>query len=195
VRRLLPVVFVFVALASALAAQSAAPSATGAAPLVGRWQRTVTCQELVSALRNAGLGALAPYAWRGQTSSKGQSSFKPGSPKPTKAHPCSGAIPRLHSHFFNRQGEFGSLDWLGGQVDDGPYKIVDDRTVLIGTDPGAMFRFRVLDGKKLMLTPVLTRAMVRQAVAHPARFSAAGWAVSVAYAGHAWRRVPCQRWC
>jgi hypothetical protein len=183
-----------VVLASALAVQSTSLSATRGAPLVGRWQRTTTCQELVAALKKAGLGALAPYAWQGQTSTTGQGSFKPGSPKPTKAHPCSGAISRLHSHFFNRQGQFGSLDWLGGQVDDGPYKIINDHTVHIGNGP-VNFRFRILNGNKLMLTPVLTKAMVRQAVAHPAKFSAAGWAVSVAYAGHTWKRVPCNGWC
>jgi negative regulator of replication initiation len=86
------------------------------------------------------------------------------------------------------------LDWQGGQVDDGLYKIINDHTVHIG-DPGANFRFRILNGNKLMLTPVLTKAMVRQAVAHPAQFSGAGWAVSVAYAGHTWRRAPCSRWC
>jgi hypothetical protein len=150
---------------------------------------------LVSALTKAGLGALVPYAWQGQTSSTGQGSFRPGSPKPTKAKPCSGAIARLHSHFFNRQGQFGSLDWLGGQVDDGPYKIVDNHTLRIGSNPSARFRFRILSGNKLMLTPVLTKAMVREAVAHPAKFSSAGWAVSVAYAGHTWKRVPCNGWC
>jgi hypothetical protein len=76
-----PLLVAFVALASALAVQSASPSATGVAPLAGRWQRTVTCQELVSALTKAGLGALAPYAWQGQTSSTGQGSFRPGSPE------------------------------------------------------------------------------------------------------------------
>lgn len=191
-RRLLLVASV--ALASVLAAQSTSLSATQGAPLVGRWQRTTTCQELVAALKKAGLGALAPYAWRDQTSASGQGSFKPGSPKPTKAHPCRGAIPRLHSHFFNRQGQFGSLDWLGGQVDNGPYKIINDRTVHIGNGP-VNHRFRILNGNKLMLTPLLTKAMVRQAVAHPARFSSAFWGVAVAYPGHTWKRVPCNRWC
>jgi hypothetical protein len=121
--------------------------------------------------------------------------FKPGSPKPTKGHPCSGAIPRRHSHFFDRQGQFGSLDWLGGQVDDGPYRLTDQQTVHIGTNPAANFRFRILNGNKLTLTPVLTKAMVRRALAHPAKFSAASWAVSVAYAGHTWQRVPCNGRC
>jgi len=46
-----------------------------------------------------------------------------------------------------------------------------------------------------MLSPVLTKAMLRQALAHPQKFSAAFWAVSVAYAGSTWKRVPCQSWC
>ncbi len=166
--------------------------ATPKAGFVGRWQRVVTCPELVSDLKKAGLGALAPYAWQGQTSASGKSSFKPGSPKPTMSHPCTGAIARLHSHFFNQQGRFGSLDWEGGQVDDGTYRIIDSRTFRIGP---TRFHYRIVNGKTLMLTPVLTKAMVRQAVAHRKKFSAAGWAVSVAYVGHTWKRVPCNGWC
>jgi hypothetical protein len=181
-----------VALVFALASQSASLSATQDTSLVGRWQRTNTCQELVAALKKAGLGALAPYAWQGQTSSTQIPSFKPGSPKPTAAHPCTGAIARRHSHFFNAQGQFGSLDWLGGQVDENHYKIIDDNTVRFGN---VNFKFRILNGTKLMLTPVLTKAMIRQALAHPAKFGAAGWAVSVAYPGHSWKRVPCKQWC
>jgi hypothetical protein len=158
-------------------------------PLVGQWQRVLTCQELVAKLREAGLGMTAPYAWLGQTSAQGESSFKPGSPKPTLAHPCTGAIPRLHSHFFTASGQFGSLDWKGGQVDDGPYHPVNKNTVRIGT---VMFHFTIRGGR-LMLSPLLTRKMIRQAVADAAKFSPAFWAVSVAYSGHSWKRVPCNR--
>ena len=91
-----------------------APSASSAAAgLVGRWERVTTCQELVGELDKAGLGPLAPYAWSGQTSSTGLSSFAPGNPKPTQAHPCTGALSREHSHFFSQSGQFGSLDWAG----------------------------------------------------------------------------------
>jgi hypothetical protein len=156
----------------------------------------VTCQELVSELGKAGLAPLAPYAWLGQTSSTDQSSFAPGSPKPTKAHPCTGALKREHSHFFDQSGQFGSLDWLGGQVDNGPYRIINHNTVHIGSPPaGATFHYRILHGDTLMLSPVLTKAMIRKALAHPQKFSAAGWAVSVGYAGYSWKRVPCQNWC
>ena len=63
---------------SGAASTSTGPSATSPVPeLVGRWQRTVKCEELTSDLDEAGLAALVPYAWLGQTSSNGVSSFKP----------------------------------------------------------------------------------------------------------------------
>lgn len=179
----------------ATAAIGATPS-TAAPPvpdLVGRWQRTVTCQELVGDLAEAGLETLAPYAWLGQTSSTGVSSFEPGSPKPTAAHPCAGAIDRVHSHFFDAGGAFGSLDWNKSQVDDGPYTVVDDHTVKIGD---TTFHYRITEGgNTLALSPVLTDAMIDEALASPKKWSVAGWAVSVAYPRYTWSRVPCEGWC
>ena len=80
------------------------PTSPPVAGLVGRWERVLTCQELVSGLDKAGLAPLTPYVWLGQTSSTGLSSFASGSPKPTKAHPCTGALNREHSHFFSQSG-------------------------------------------------------------------------------------------
>jgi hypothetical protein len=159
-------------------------------PLVGQWQRLITCKELVADLKRVGLGATVAQAWVGQTSSSGESSFKPGSPKPTRDRPCTGAIARLHSHFFTGSGAFGSLDWHGGQVDDGSYRIVSPTTVSIG---GVSFHFTIRNGNMLSLSPMLTSAMIRKAVAHPAKFSPAFWAVTVACEGHSWKRVPCAR--
>ena len=122
-------------------------ASTPAAGLVGRWERLVTCQQLASGLDKAGLGPLARYAWLGQTSSTGRSSFAPGSPKPTKV----------------RIGEVA-------------------------------FRYRIRHGNTLMLSPVLAKVMVRQALAHPQKFSAGGWA-SRWPTPAAWKRVPCQSWC
>jgi hypothetical protein len=176
----------------AVAATAPASERSITSPLVGRWERTTSCQQLVAALKRAGLGATVAQAWVGQTSSTGESSFKPGSPKPTGARPCGGAIPRVHSHFFTADGEFGSLDWKGGQVDDGPYRIVGANIVQIGSGtPAARFRFAIRSRDTLTLTPILTRAMIRQANAHPTEFSSAFWAVTVAYPGHTWKRVPC----
>jgi hypothetical protein len=148
---------------------SATPrSRLGRSPLVGQWERVPTCRELVANLKGAGLGATVAQAWVGQTSSTGQSSFKPGSPKPTRAHACTGAISRLHSHFFTASGQFGSLDWLGGQVDDAPYRIVNSDTIETGS--GVLHAvFHTIGDGKLMLSPRLTKAMIREAAAHPKR--------------------------
>jgi hypothetical protein len=78
--------------------------------------------------------------------------------------------------------------WHGGQVDDGSYRIVNPTTVRIG---GVSFHFTIKNGNMLSLFPMLTSAMIRKAVAHPAQFSPAFWAVTVAYAGHTWKRVTC----
>jgi hypothetical protein len=158
--------------------------------LVGQWQRVTTCKDLVGDLKRAGLGATVAQAWLGQTSSTGESSSNPGSPKPTRAHPCRGAIARKHSHFFTASGNFGSLDWHGGQVDDGSYRIVNRATVEIN---GISFHFAVKNGNTLSLAAVLTRTMIRRAVAHPANFTPAFWAVTVAHAGRTWKRVRCSK--
>jgi hypothetical protein len=160
--------------------------------LVGRWERVTTCPELVDELEKAGFGTLVAQVWVGQTSASGRSSFKPGSPKPTKTQPCTGAIPRVHSHFFNEFGQFGSVDWTGKQVDDGPYRIVDDDTVVIGN---TTFRYRIANGDTLMLEPVISEAMKNETLAHPLEFTEAFWAVTVAYASHTWKRVSCSEWC
>jgi hypothetical protein len=146
----------------------------------------------VNDLKQSGLAPLAPYAWLGQTSSTGQGSFAAGSPKPTMANPCPGALKRKHSHFFNQAGQFGSLDWLGGQVDDDSYRIVNGSTLRIGH---VTFHYRITNGDILSLSPVLSQSMIRQALAHPQKFSDAGWAVSVAFPGQTWKRVPCDGWC
>lgn len=194
-RAILALVVMIVAVGVVASAGSGQSLATNRSPLVGEWQRVTTCSQLVTDLKVAGLGKTVAQAWVGQTSSTGQSSFKPGSPKPTRTHPCRGAIARLHSHFFAASGQFGSLDWLGGQVDGAPYRIINSDTVEIGSGlPHAKFHFTISDrGTRLMLTPLLTSAMVRQADAHPNGFTSAFWAVTVAYAGHTWKRVPCSR--
>jgi hypothetical protein len=156
--------------------------------LVGRWEHVNECPPLVKALDEAGLGALAPSV---------VGDFFPGiSAKKLakKANPCSGAKPFVHSHFFTDSGVFGSLTEDLEQIDEDAYAIIDDRTFRIGSDPGVEFHDEI-DGDTLSFSPVITKAMVAKALAHPFAFTEAGWSVSVAYPGETWKRVDCSGWC
>lgn len=148
-----------------------------------------TCQQYVTALRNAGLGTVTPAMLAGN-------GLVAGTPQQLARKPsiCQGAIARVHSHFFDAHGRFGSVDWKGKQVDDGFYLIVDARTVRIG-DSGAVFRYRISGGNRLTLQPLISAAAKRRALSHPLQFSIAGWMVNVALPAHARTRVPCNRWC
>jgi hypothetical protein len=163
---------------------------TDAPPLVGRWERVNECPQLVKALNHVGLGAVAP--------SMAAEYFPESSPKQLarKDDLCKGAEPFVHSHFFDDAGMFGSLDENKEQVDDAMYELRGDRRVHIGPNAnvGVVFRYEI-DGDALSLVPVLTPAMKKQALARPLEFSPAGWAVSVSYPGHEWKRVDCEGWC
>ena len=64
--------------------------------------------------------------------------FIPGVQSPDqlkdRAHPCRGAVPRKHSHFFTKDGRFGSLDWNGQDVDDGTYTLKGTNRVVIAKE-------------------------------------------------------------
>ena len=165
---------------------NATASLTQAGALVGRWEQTTTCQQIVSALQREGLRAIAPVILAGN-------GLVPGTPKQLAAKRaiCKGAVPRVHSHFFTRNGEFGSLDWNGRQVDDGPYRTLDGQKLRIGEGAWqGTFRYRIVNGRRLFLDPVVTAAAKRYALAHPLQFSLAGWTVAVALEGDPWKRVP-----
>jgi hypothetical protein len=160
-----------------------ASPATGS--IVGRWQQSHTCNQLVSALNALGLGSLAPGVVGDY--------FPNQTPAELAAKPdiCSGATPQLHSHFFTASGLFGSLDQFQNQVDDGTYVIVDSNTFMIGD---ARFDYSI-HGGYLALTPLITDKQRREALQHPWDFSTAGWMVAVSYPGTTWNQVACQGWC
>lgn len=154
--------------------------------IVGRWSHVHTCQELLAALQKAGLAATAPAA---------VGDFFPGStPQQLAAKPdiCSGASPMKHSHFFTKDGTFGSVDQNGQQVDNGRYLIRSHHRLLINN---GKFHYRVVDGNRLRLAPIITAAMRSQALASPLNFSVAVWEVAVSYTGQTWKRVRCGSWC
>lgn len=167
---------------------AALASGAGATPskLVGRWERVTTCQDIVAALRAAGLAKTAPAILAGN-------GLVSGTPQQLarKSNICGGAVPRRHSHFFTAAGEFGSIDYNGQRVDDGTFRILNSTTVRIND---GTFRFNIA-GKTLTLRPVLSAALKRKALAHPLRFSTAGWMVAVSIPPGSWKRVACAGWC
>ena len=144
-------------------------------PLVGTWERTQTCAELVAVLTDNGmersiLPSLAGDGWIPGVTKPGQIE-DPG-------NPCEDAVSRKHSHFFTPDGEFGSLDAAGDQVDDGPYSLRGKDTLVVG---GVTFKYRITNDDTLRLTP-------RIPACRPDCWEAT-WSVSVAYPGYTWHRV------
>jgi hypothetical protein len=148
--------------------------------LVGEWSRTTTCQQRADALEAAGLGRYAAEHAAGD-------GFVPGVTSVDQLEdpedPCKHAVPQVHSHFFTADGQFGSRDAQGDQVDDGDYELRGDDTVVIGTeDGGVTFHYRIEDGDTLYLDPELP------ACAKTGCWDAQ-WAIAVAYPGLPWERV------
>jgi hypothetical protein len=172
-------------MASLLLGGSASAASPDATSIVGRWQQSHRCQQLVDALNALGLGAIAP-AMVGDY-------FPEATPEElaAKTDLCSGARPIQHSHFFTADGMFGSLDQNFNQVDDGTYVMVDSNTFVIGE---ATFDF-TRTGDTLSITPRITAKQRADALKHPLEFSTAGWMVAVSYPGVDWKNVPCFGWC
>jgi len=157
--------------------ETAESSPSPAATIVGNWQRVTTCDERVTALENAGLGKFAVEHAAGE-------GWIPGIASPDQikdpAHPCNGAIPLKHGHFFTEDGLFGSTDDQGDQVDDGTYRVIDEDTIVIKKEFGNVtFNYRIQDDGTLLLDPVMPNCTKNGCFA-------AQWAVSVAYPGLAW---------
>ena len=148
------------------------------AGIVGTWERETHCEELVSALTDAGLDRWVLDAVAGNA-------FVPGVTRPEEiadpSKPCDGAVPRTHSHFFTQDGRFGSLDWNGEQVDDGTYELVGEDTFVVSKEfPDVTFHYAV-DGDTITFEPEIPTCT-------PDCFEAS-WSVAVAYPGETWRRT------
>jgi hypothetical protein len=133
----------------------------------------------VQALTEAGLGRYAAEHVAGE-------GWVPGVSDPSELkdpkHPCRGAVPLKHSHFFTANGEFGSKDAQGDTVDDGRFELADERTVIVTKEFGEVTFHFVADDEKLVLTPVLPKC------AKDGCF-AAQWAVGMSYPGLEWSRT------
>lgn len=158
------------------------PTQTPVSPLVGTWTRVTTCREAVQAQTEAGFEVnvreLAGSEWLLEVDRIAD-----------PAHPCKGAVPREHSHFWTEDGQFGSLDWNGNQVDEGTYEIIDDHALVMpyGFEQGppiqVEFRYDI-QGDTLTLNPLIpTNCSTKHCQ------EAASWSVSVAYPGKTWKRL------
>jgi hypothetical protein len=163
---------------SAATATSESPSSSAdPTSIVGEWSRTTTCQQRADALEAAGLGRFAAEHAAGD-------GFVPGVTSVDQLddpeHPCKDAVPMVHSHFFTADGQFGSRDADGNQVDDGSYELQGDDTVVVGK---VTFHYSISpDGTTLKLDPVLPGCAKKGCWD-------AQWAVAVAYPGLTWRRT------
>jgi hypothetical protein len=150
-----------------------------ASPIVGDWERVMTCEERVTALVDAGLGRFAAEHVAGNEMIPGISFDEPELIDPE--NPCKGAVPRKHGHFFTSDGSFGSTDHRGEQVDDGTFEVVDAHTVVISNpDATVTFKFRI-EHAELFLDPVMPSCVKTGCWQ-------AQWAVAVASPGRPWRR-------
>ena len=179
VRRLLLPAILGCAVLGLAAPTSATPPSTS---LVGVWERETHCQDYVRALTDAGFGEATLNA---------ASEFVHVTPPGVadEEHPCRGALPRRHSHFFTPDGQFGSLDEFGNQVDEGTYEIVGPNALVIpyGFEEGppilVTFHYRIR-GNTIVFDPVIptdcSTSRCREAAA---------WSITVALPGKTWRRV------
>ena len=169
--------------ASPTTSVSASPSPIS--PLVGQWELNRTCAAIVKALTDADLKDLIPQDVGELIKGVPENGPLPATWDPS--HPCANAKPPTeHSHTFWDGGTFNSYDENGNQVDEDSYRIINDNTVQIDD---VTFHYSITNGDTLMLSPLPTKAQIREALAHPKEFSPAAWAFSVAYPGQTWTRV------
>jgi len=172
-----------IAVSKPSAAPSAAPISTGSAPagsnaaIVGEWVGVHDCEHIVAMLKAAKQDEFVLSELAG-------SGLLPGVDTPSQikdpAHPCVGAVQQRHSHFFTKDGQFGSKDFHASQVDDGTWKIEGDKLV-INDQP---FGFAI-SGDQLTLTP--PKIDTSKCTDKACRFMAA-WVLMVAMPGQTWTR-------
>jgi hypothetical protein len=92
--------------------------------LIGEWVAENRCEDLVRALREAGLDAYIGRMLTGQ--------YRDETPRQIARdrNPCRGATSFEHSHAFERDGGFASYDDTGQQVDQGVYETSGDTLTL-----------------------------------------------------------------
>jgi hypothetical protein len=161
----------------AMLAMAASAGSSGRNPVRGTWTGVTTCSAQYNALMK--FPGLRKYA-KEMVVGNG---FIPGvhqvSQLQDSAHPCLGAVPRKHSHFFTQSGAFGSRDWTGEQVDDGRYTLKGANQMVIHKEfPPVTFTYAAT-GKTITFTPLIAKTC--------STFRCA-WSLSMAIPGTPWIR-------
>ena len=146
---------------------------------MGEWVGTHDCRRIVKILFEAGLNEFLADAIYGN-------GLVPGMDPNTKTvedprYVCDDAVERAHSHFFTADGQFGSKDFAGQQVDEGAYRLEGDDIVVINDQP---FHYSI-DGDELTLVP--PKVDISSCTTRECRF-AATWVLMVAMPGTTWKR-------
>lgn len=168
--------------ATPTAAPSIAPSATPRptpmvlSALVGNWLGFHSCQRIVDIFTAAGMPEQALLNAAESGTIPGVSTIE-GIDDPDD--PCVGATDKRHWHFFNPDGEFGSLDMDRQKVDFGRWALVDADTFTI---EGTPFDFEV-SRNELRMEPVEIGTCPVNGEWCPE-----AWKLMVAMPGMAWKR-------
>jgi hypothetical protein len=147
--------------------------------LVGEWELERDCPKIVQGLEEAGLEefTLEVIATAEMVPGVVNDPTQFEDPK----NPCKGATPTKHSHFFTAEGQFGSRDEFGQQVDAVPYEVVDDDTFVLGGN--ATFNYQI-DGDTIAFEPVIPDDCSTDACHENAVLS-----IGVAFPGQTWQRI------
>ena len=155
-------------------ATTTTPATAAAEPIVGEWERQTTCDELVQALRDAGMEELVAEFVAGN-------GFIPGvgvdDPELVDLEePCKGAVPRVHSHFFTAGGGSALVTgtaqtWMTGAGGE------RRRAHHLEGVPGRDVRYRI-DGDTITFEPL--------GIPPGCTNFRCGWSIAVAYPGRSW---------
>lgn len=169
--------------AAGAAEQLKAPvSAARVSPLVGYWQKTNTCAQLVQALTNAGFADQIPDRVGGSGLINGPDN----QPLSDPTHPCAQATaPKKHSHFFSSTRQFASFDETGGQVDDGTCTLRNGHTFVMHGDA---FKNKIVVHFRVQGETIRFHIVIPAPCTGACRVKM-GWAVSALYPGAPFRRV------
>jgi hypothetical protein len=160
------------------------PSGSTTPDIVGDWTRTQSCEEELADFREQGLAEAEGYQWV-------TANWVPGAPSPNGSDYCAGAIgPTPQTHFFTADGQFGSRDENGQQVDEGDYLITTSGVVTFPSHARDFGYSGTITVQYVVArTEVTFHVLVPEGCAKDAHCSDAyGWALSAFFTGPTWKR-------